>query len=157
MSVTTPLSKVPAHILAIAAKINESIVFDDDGASVLPETFYEENCLPEGQTIDMIKAGQASVMDFADALLLGHGDKSREHLAANKGLERTTVTAKAGNDELRASHDRQIMVRAPGQTEEKPKYGASNLKLVSDIGRKVGNFKRIQDHLQEAGTSVFAQ
>lgn len=157
MSTTTPLSKVPAHILAMATKINESIAFDDDGASVLPETFFEENCLPEGQTIDMIKQGQAAVMDFADALLLGHGDKSREHLAANKGLERTTVTAKAGNDELRASHDRQVMVRAPGATEEKPKYGASNLKLVSDIGRKVGNFKRIQDHLQEAGTSIFAK
>lgn len=157
MSVTTPLSKVPAHILAIATKINEAIVFDEDGASVLPETFFEENCLPEGVTIETFTSCQTAEMDFGDALLLGHGDKSREHLVANKNLERTTVTAKAGNDELRASHDRQVMVRAPGQTEEKPKYGASNLKLVSDIGRKVGNFKRIQDHLQEAGTSVFAQ
>ncbi len=156
MSTSTPLSKVSPHILALAAKINEAIVFDADGASTMPDTFFAENCLPEGVTMEIVGQVQTAEMDFADALLLGHGDKSREHLLANPTLERTTVIAKAGNDELRASHDRKIMVRAPGSTEEKPKYGASNLKLTSDIGRKVGNFRRIQEHLNETATSVFS-
>lgn len=155
MSTTTPLSKVSAHILALAAKVNEAITFDDDGASVLPETFFADNCLPEGVAMETVVQIQTAEMDFADALLLGHGDKSREHLLANPTMERTTVVARVGNDELKASHDRKIMVRAPGSTEEKPKYGASALKLTSDIGRRVGNFRRVQEHLNETATSVF--
>jgi hypothetical protein len=158
MSSTTPLDKVPAHILALSLKIQEAITYDDDGAGVLPETFFAEHVLADAEiTPEQFVKGQVAEMDFADAVLLGHGNKSKSHLQANANLERTTVIAKAGNDEIRASYDRKIMVRAPGATEEKPKYGVGNLKLVSDIGRKVGNFKRIQDHLNLDGTSVFGQ
>lgn len=150
------LEKVPAHVLALGAKINEAITYNDDGIGTLPETFVADN-LPEDVTVESIKRHQEVELDFGDALLLGHGDKSKSHLQANKGLDRTTTTVAFGHDQLAASYDRKVMTRAPGSTEEKPKYGASNLKLTSGIGQKRGNFKRIQDHLVAEGTSVFGQ
>lgn len=153
---STNLEKVPAHVLALAAKINEAITYDDDGQGTLPETFVADN-LPEDVTVESIKRHQEVELDFGDALLLGHGDKSKSHMQANKGLDRTTTAMTFGNDQLLASYDRKVMTRAPGSTEEKPKYGASNLKLVSGIGAKRGNFKRIQEHLVTEATTVFGQ
>lgn len=153
---STNLEKVPAHVLALAAKINEAITYDDDGQGTLPESFLADN-LPEDVTVDSLKRHQEVELDFGDALVLGNGDKSKSHLQANKGIDRTTVSLNIGHDQLLASYDRKVMTRAPGSTEEKPKYGASNLKLVSGIGQKRGNFKRIQEHLVTEATSIFGQ
>lgn len=151
------LDKVPAHVLALAAKAEEALSYDDEGTGVLPESFFDDHVgeLSEGLTGALVRQAQSAEMDFADALLLAHGRKSETLLKGNKDLDRTTVVAKAGNDELTASYDRKIMVRAPGSDTEKPKFGATSLKLKSDVGAKRGNFRRIQDHLTESAASVF--
>lgn len=157
---TTPLEKVPAHVLALAARINEATTYDADGAGVLPEEFVETVVLAGHDiSLETIKKVQDIELDFGDALVLANGDKGHAHIPQHKGLERTTLSARFGNDELKASYDAKIMVRAPGATEEKPKYGVGNLKLVSGIGQKRGNLKRIQDHLVAAATEsgVFAK
>ena len=150
------LEKVPAHVLALSVKLQENITHDDEGTGVISEEFLATH-LPEDVTIDSIKRHQEVELDFADALLLANGNKSQGHLVANKGIDRTTATLNYGHDQLTASYDRKIMTRAPGSTEEKPKFGASNLKLTTGIGQKRGNFKRIQEHLVAEATSVFGK
>lgn len=151
------LEKVPAHVIALGAKIAESLSFDSDGIGTLPETFFADT-LPEGVTVDSIKLGQEAVLDFGDALVLGLGDRSTLHMvsAEGKDLERTSVSVAVGHDNLKASFDRKVDVRAPGSTETKAKYGASALKLESGVGQRRGNLKKIQEHLVAGATSPFS-
>lgn len=150
------LEKVPAHVLALSAKLEAAITHDDEGTGVISEEFLAAH-LPEDVTVESIKRHQEVELDFGDALLLANGNKSKTAMAANKGLDRATATLNYGHDQLTASYDRKVMTRAPGSTEEKPKFGASNLKLTTGIGQKRGNFKRIQEHLVAEATSVFGK
>lgn len=144
------LEKVPASVKELAAAINNAIAFDEDGTATLPETFFSDN-LPEGLDIETVKRSQQAEVDFTDALVIGLGEKSIPHLKANKALDRTSVTASMGFSEVRASVDRKVDVRAPGQTETKPKYGAASVKLTVSAGQKRGNLKRAMEHINAQG------
>lgn len=150
------LDKVPAHVLALAAKIETALEYDAEGHAPLADSFFAEHVLPDLElTEEQANKYDDAKLDFANAVMLAHGNKSTTAMAANKDLERTTAVAKAGRDEIRASFDRKVMVRAPGSTEEKAKYGQASLKLTSGVGQPRGDYKRIKDHLNENATSVF--
>lgn len=150
------LDKVPAHVKELAQKITDALTYDADGAGTLPETFFADN-LPEDVSLEAIKRGQEVEQDFTDALVLGHGNRSRQHLADHKDLDRTSAGLIMGHNSVRASYDRQITVRVPGTGEEKPKYGHASVKFETSAGQKRGNLKKIMDHLNQGGIEQFGK
>ena len=80
------LDKVPAHVLALAAKAEEALSYDDEGTGVLPESFFDDHVgeLSEGLTGALVRQAQSAEMDFADALLLAHG-RSRTNSGRSDG------------------------------------------------------------------------
>jgi len=148
------LNKVSERIKTLALKVEEAITFDDDGAAVLPESFVKDN-LVEGVTIESIKAGQDEEASFASALALGLGTATHVLMKEKNDLERTTATLDFGNNTIRAAVDRKVMVRAPGATEERAKYGNTTVRLDSGATAKRGDLKRILSHTTEMYAQSF--
>jgi hypothetical protein len=148
------LNKVSEQIKSLAAKVESNISFDDDGAAVLPETFVKDN-LPEGVTIEGIKQVQDTEANFAGALALGLGNATHGLMKEKADLNRTSASLDFGNNTIRASVDRKVMVRAPGSTEEKAKYGNVSVKLDSGAAAKRGDLKRVLTHVTESFAASF--
>jgi len=148
------LNKVAQSIKDLGVKIQDSISYDDDGAATLPETFVKDN-LPEGLSLETIKAVQDTEATFAGALALGLGNSALVHMEAKPDVERVTGSIDYGNNTIRASVDRKIMVRAPGSTEEKPKFGNVSVKLDSGAAAKRGDLKRVVTHVSDSFAAAF--
>ncbi len=150
------LNKVHQRSKDIAAKVEASLTFDDDGAGVLPETFVKDN-LAEGLTIEAVEAVQSEEAYFATGLALGLGNASAKLMGENKGIDRTSASLGFGANTIKASVDRKIMTRAPGSTEEKPKFGNLGVKLESGSAAKRGDLKRVATAINENFTGLFGK
>lgn len=148
------LNKVSQSIKDLGVKIEDAITFDDDGAATLPETFVKDN-LPADLSLETVKLVQDQEATFAGALALGLGNAAKVHMTAQAGCDRVTGSIDYGNNTIRASVDRKIMVRAPGSSEEKPKFGNVSLKLDSGAAAKRGDLKRIVTHVSESFAAQF--
>lgn len=148
------LNKVNQRSKDLAAKIEEALSFDDDGAGVLPETFVKDN-LSEGVTVEAIEAVQNEEAHFAAGLALGLGNASAKLMGTNKGIDRTSASLGFGANTIKASIDRKIMTRAPGSTEEKPKHGNLGIKMETGSSAKRGDLKRIATSINENFTGLF--
>lgn len=150
------LNKVSEQIKNLAAKVEEAISFDDDGAAVLPETFVKDN-LGEDLDLDTVKRVQNTEATFAGALALGLGNASHTLMKDKADIERTSLSMEFGSNTIRASVDRKVMVRAPGATEEKPKYGNVSVRLDSGAAAKRGDLKRVLTHVNETFAASFSK
>jgi hypothetical protein len=148
------LNKVSDEIKKLGQIVEASLTYDDDGAAVLPETFVKDN-LEEGLDLDLIKRVQNTEATFAGALALGLGNSSRQRMQDKPDLERTSVSLDFGNNTIRASVDRKVMVRAPGATEERAKYGNVSVKLDSGAAAKRGDLKRVITHVNDTFAAAF--
>ncbi len=155
------LNKVSEQIKNLAAKVEEAISFDDDGAAVLPETFVKDNlALASGSeelTLDTVKLVQNTEATIAGATALGLGNATHNRMKEKPDLERTSLSVEFGSNTIRASVDRKVMVRAPGATEEKPKYGNVSVRLDSGAAAKRGDLKRVLTHVTETFAASFAK
>lgn len=142
------LEKVNARNLELATKIEAAISFDDDGNTVIPETFVKDN-LKESVTVEVIKEVQEEEAAFGSALVLALGNTSLEAMKKDKNLNRTTAELKFGFNTLKAGLDRKQVVRNPSTGEERDKFGAAQLKLESGTSAKRGDLKRILAHVTE--------
>lgn len=146
------LSKINPRARELAEKIEAAITLDDDGASVLPETFVSDN-LPEELNLDVIRKVQDEEAAFGAGLLLGLGNKSMSAMEADKNLTRTTATLAFGNNNLKAAVDRATQVRNPQTGEERTKFGSGQLKLESGASAKRGDLKKVIQHITESYTA----
>ncbi len=153
------LNKVSQAAKDLAVKIQDAIAYDDDGSATLPETFTADNLTAatgdEAITMETVKAVQNGEATFATALALGLGNSAQVHMTTKPEVERVSTTLAYGNNNIRASVDRKVMVRAPGSSEEKPKFGNVSLKLDSGAAAKRGDLKRVVTHVNEAFTAAF--
>ncbi|MNB58721.1 hypothetical protein D3C87_676160 [compost metagenome] len=153
------LNKVSQSIKDLGAAYEAAITFDDDGAAVVPETFVKDNlALASGSeelAMETVKLVQQTEAVFAGGLALGLGNAGLKRMEANKDVERVTSSLDFGNNTIRASVDRKIMVRAPGSSEEKPKYGNVSVKLDSGAAAKRGDLKRIVTHVSDSFAAAF--
>ncbi|MNE51696.1 hypothetical protein D3C80_1463340 [compost metagenome] len=153
------LNKVSQSMKAVAAQLEAAVSFDDDGAAVIPETFVKDNlALASGSeelNLDTVKLVQDTEATFAGGFALGLGNAGLAHMQKKTDLERVTGSLDFGSNTIRASVDRKIMVRAPGSTEEKAKYGNVSVKLDSGAAAKRGDLKRVVTHVNDAFTAAF--
>ncbi|QTH80303.1 hypothetical protein PA10_00103 [Pseudomonas phage pPa_SNUABM_DT01] len=155
------LNKVSQAMKDVAAQFESAVGFDDDGAAVLPETWVKDNlALASGseelslETVNLVQNTEAT---FAGGIALGLGNSGLKRMQEKADLERVSASVDFGSNTIRASVDRQIMVRAPGSTEEKPKHGNVSVKLDSGAAAKKGDLKRVVTHVNEAFTAAFSK
>ncbi|MNO47305.1 hypothetical protein D3C76_376150 [compost metagenome] len=155
------LNKVSQAMKDVAAQFEADVSFDDDGATVLPETWVKDNLAKasgsEELTLDTVNLVQNTEATLAGGIALGLGNAGVKRMQEKKDLERVSASVDFGANTIRASVDRQIMVRAPGATEEKPKFGNVSVKLDSGAAAKKGDLKRVVTHVNEAFTAAFGK
>lgn len=155
------LNKVNQQIKELAAKYEEAITIDEDGDSVVPETFVQDNLsLAAGNqdlTLETVTLVQTAESNLASALALGLANAGRTHMTANKESTRVTGSLGFGHNTIRASVDRESMVRVPGKDEPVKKYGAVSVRLDSAAAAKKGDLKRIVTHVNESFTASFGK
>lgn len=153
------LNKVSQSIKDLGLAFEAAITYDDDNAAVVPETFVKDNlALASGSeelTLETVKLVQSTESNFAGGLALGLGNSAKARMEANKDVERVTSSLEFGNNTIRASVDKKIMVRAPGSSEEKPKFGNVSVKLDSGAAAKRGDLKRIVTHVSDSFAAAF--
>lgn len=148
------LNKVNDKVKAVAALVEGAIALDDDGASVLPETFVKDNLAvitgSEEASMEGLKMYQVGESNLAAGLVLGLSNVTLPAMKANKDLARTTASVEYGDNVIRAAIDRSQTIRIPQTGEEKLKFGATSVKLDSGASAKRGDLKRVLSHIGEA-------
>jgi len=153
------LNKVSQSIKDLGLAIQTAITYDDDGAGVLPETFVKDNLAlasgSEDLTLETVNLVHNTESNLAAGLALGLGKSTEELMKTKPEVERTSASLTFGSNVIKASVDRKVMVRAPGATEEKPKYGNVSVKLDSGAAAKRGDLKKVITSINETFAASF--
>lgn len=154
---TTPvnkLEKVSEAAKVVGTAVKTELGFDGDGTCAHPEDLFERT-LPADLTLDTVKRVQTHVLDFTNGFAIGFGEAGLEHLEKNADLASVSARVKLGHDNLNMELHRTREGRNPQTGEAVVKYGALSTKLTTGVGAGRGDYKRVQEHLNEQATSIF--
>ena len=136
--------KLKDEILELSKSIEKGLKLDaKTGVITAEEGLYEKN-LPEGLTMDNVKAVTEYNTNFVAASSHAVGKVSVDAMSSHKKLERTSVEIKMGvNDLFSATMDRSISYPNPqGDSGEKiVKYGVIKPDYDVRAGRNGGQLK----------------
>lgn len=97
-------SRIHTNIIAIADQIRADIGVEN-GTFTIPENAFEKT-LPEGMTLDGVKAMQTQINHFTAGMQYAAGQVGIDYMAANPDCQQLTGTVQMGNDKLSMSFDR---------------------------------------------------
>jgi hypothetical protein len=116
----------------------------------IPNTVYE-NTLPEGVTMDMVKAVHETNVNFAKGLLDATGERNMDIYTEHPSVNKIETTAQMGvkGNEVRIIGNRQIEFRSITGGDSAPlvKMNHMSMGVQSNIGRTSEN-KAIREHYE---------
>lgn len=151
------MSEVKQEVKDLSEKIKKEIKIDTKtGIATISETLYKDN-LPEGMTIDNVKAVQDYNSRIVAATGLALGEASIPVMKKHKELEFTELTLPIVKDTASFTFDRQSTSRNPTDGSEVIKHGALSVKYVtSGAGTSKGELKKVRAHLFESAAAALA-
>lgn len=104
------MSRIHTNVMSIADQIRADLSIDN-GAFVIPENAFEKT-LPEGMTIDSVKAVQTQVNHFAAGIQYAAGQVGIDYMQQHPDCQQLTGTVQMGNDKLSMTFDRSRTIPA---------------------------------------------
>lgn len=158
------MSEVKQAILDLAATIKPMFTLAENGVVVASDDLYEKT-LPEGVTVDQIKAIQQHNTALVAATAMAVGELSVDAFKADKDLQRVSAEFSAVGDKISATVTRSREYPAGGIPKEGEvrdpnakitKYGVidAGYEVVSN-GNK-GELKKVRAHIAALAASVLA-
>lgn len=109
--------------------------------------------LPEGVTMETVKTVQDSLLTFAAAQTLAHGEVQQASMVANKGQDKGTLKTSIGFSSIESSYERSRSGNSPSGAWKK--HGVAKTDVVLGAGRKKAQLNQVYNHLSAEAESVF--
>jgi hypothetical protein len=148
------LDKVNNEVKAISTGFGK-MVFDDAGVAIIAKDLFEKT-LPEGLTMESVKAVQDHILNFSDGGTLALGEAGIEHLKAHPDLAFVTMKVKLGRDQLSGSFTRTANYRNVSTGAPIVKFGVSDTKLVIGKNSKRKDHRLVTDYLADKAVGIFS-
>jgi hypothetical protein len=153
---TATESKVHPRVRSLADTLKAEITVDKKTGTSTPSADYLEKTLPEGLTVDHIKATFDHVQDLVAAGTLALGELSTPVMKKDESLTRTSlVLPLTGKNHIGVVFDRTREVRAPGSDTPVTKYGSSTQEVVIYGAKNRGELAKVKDELADLAMAAF--
>jgi len=151
MSTPENVVTVPAHVEEMAARLRAGtkvVTVDTNGKPTLTQDAYERTLEGTDLTMDLLKKAYDHTLTATAALGLVFGEESEAAMAANKELDRTTVTIPVvGRDNIQFVYDRTATSINPKTKEPTVSHGRLHASYTVYGARNRGAFAEVRKHL----------
>lgn len=133
----------------LAKKIKSLIKIDDKGVATIEKDYYQTH-LPDGVTVDAVKALQQYNTDIVAAGALAFGEVAVEAMKKDKDLKIATMhMPTVGKDGFEWQIDRSYQARNPSTGQSDERFGRISVKHETYATEKKGQFAAVKTHLAD--------
>lgn len=145
------------EVSALSQKLEKALKVEKDG-TITPDKDLYKTLLPEGLTMDSVKAVQKHNSDLTSATAMAVGNLASDFLKKHKDIDEVTLDKFAfGRDFVRGSYKRAAEVSGIGGS-SKTRHGWMTFKYsAASAGVSGAAFKRIREHHAQQGDELFGE
>ncbi len=149
------MSEIKQDVLDLAAKLKAGITVAKDGSATATEGLYE-SVLPEGVTMDQLKAIQTHNNTFIAAAAHAFGNESIGVMKKNAEVTQVTLSIPTvGKDSLDLSFQRERTIPNANGEGNSVKYGSLQAKYSMYGTGSRGQLLKVKQELSEAASAAF--
>lgn len=149
------MSDIKPEVLALAEKLKSGITVAKDGTATAAEGLFEQS-LPEGVTMEQMKAAQAHTNLFIAAAANVLGNESINVMKKNAEIQAVSLSIPTvGKDSLDLTFKREAQVPNSSGEGTNTKYGSLSAKYSMYGAGSRGQLLKVKQDLSEKATAAF--
>lgn len=150
------MAEISKELRELSEKIQGAIEIDDSGNATIDKEFYVNN-LPEGTTVEQIRAIKKFDTLITAAAADGFGRVAIEKMATNKDIDKSSFTLPTiDKDSIDFALSRQRTGINPATGEETVSYGRVVVSATAHSVANAGQLKLVKKELAELAMKKFA-